>query len=63
MPSDPIAVVFAEALDEANRLRQRAIETGHEADHVVADYAVARVHQVVETERMIQRARERLERR
>jgi hypothetical protein len=52
---------LASALDDANRARLRAFETGHQADHVVADYLVSRIGLVVATNELAERAKRRLE--
>jgi hypothetical protein len=50
-----------DALAAANLARLEAIKSGHEADHIIADYYVARLELVVATNELIQRMRERLD--
>lgn len=51
---------FFAMLDDANRARQKAYETGHAADHAIADYFVARLHWSPTFEEMKERAQRRL---
>lgn len=55
-----MADIFA-LLDDANRARLKAYETGHAADHAIADYMVARLEWSPTFEAAVERARKRLE--
>lgn len=47
-------------LDDANRARAKAYETGHAADHAIADYMVARLRWAPLFEAAKERAKQRL---